>query len=204
MKRRVEVSLTKENYRKLMGRMNYLASNRTNMILLTIFLYQDSILSEDRIHEQLEKIKKDNETETFYIMLSSYMQTIFKHKKRYFFTLDDYISAFLNVLLEEETLDWKEIDKKQPKITSIYSIDKDLVDWLEKFSEKTGISQTTFLNYSFIHSLSCEPRVDHTNNKVRKGVYLTQSNMECLKDIETAKRSTIIEQQIKALRTFLE
>ena len=61
MKKRFEVSLTKKNYQKLIGRTNFLSSNRTNIILLCIFLYQDSELSEDRINEQLEKIKEDNE-----------------------------------------------------------------------------------------------------------------------------------------------
>lgn len=204
MKKRIEVSLTKRNYQKLIRRMNYLASNRTNIVLLCIFLYQDSELTEDRINKQLEKIKEDKEKETFYFMALPYVQNIFKHKKRYFFSLDEYVSAFLNALLEEEELNWEELEKKQPKITSIYSIDKNLVDWLEKFSEKTGISQTTLLNYSFMNPIRFEPYIVGKKNKVRKGVYLTQSNFERFKDVETAKRPSIVEEQIKALKTLTE
>ncbi|MCA9767119.1 MAG: hypothetical protein KC455_11965 [Carnobacterium sp.] len=201
MKKRFEVSLTKKNYQKLIGRMNYLSSNRTNIILLCIFLYQDSELSEDRINEQLEKIKEDNEKESFYFMALPYIQNIFKHKKRYFFTLDEYVSAFLSTILEEEA-NWEELDKKQPKTTSIYSLDKDLVDWLGKFSEKTGISQTTLLNYSFMNPIQFEPYIVGIKNKVRKGLYLTQSNFERFKGVETAKRPSIVEEQIKALKTL--
>lgn len=202
MKKRFEVSLTKKNYQKLIGRMNYLSSNRTNIILLCIFLYQDSELSEDRINEQLEKIKEDNEKESFYFMALPYIQNIFKHKKRYFFTLDEYVSAFLGAILEEEEANWEELDKKQPKTTSIYSLDKDLVDWLGKFSEKTGISQTTLLNYSFTNPIQFEPYIVGIKNKVRKGLYLTQSNFERFKGVETAKRPSIVEEQIKALKTL--
>lgn len=202
MRRRIEVSLTSNSYQKLIRRINYLGSNRTNVLLLSIFLYQDSKLSEDEVSEQLEKIEKDNETEIFYITALPYTQNIFKHKKRFFFTFDEYVSAFLNILLEVEDLDWKELDNKQPKTTAIYSLDKGLVEWLDKFSKKTGISQSTLLNYSFMNPVPFEPYIVDTKNKVRKGVYLTKSNAERLKDFETAKIPSIIEQQIRVLKTL--
>lgn len=61
MKKRFNVLLTGQNYQKLMKRVNYLASTRTSVILLSLFLYQDSKLNEKQIRYYLEQVRDDSE-----------------------------------------------------------------------------------------------------------------------------------------------
>lgn len=154
MKKRFNVLLTGQNYQKLMKRVNYLASTRTSVILLSLFLYQDSKLNEKQIRYYLEQVRDDSEKEKFYFEASPYLVNTLKNKKRYLYSLDEYVTAILNFLLEDEQYEWGEADEKQEKVTSIYTIDKNLAKWLERFSSKSGISQTTLLNYSFMNAIA--------------------------------------------------
>lgn len=200
MKKRFNVLLTSQNYQKLMKRVNYLASTRTSVILLSLFLYQDSKLNEKQLTHYLEQVKEDSEKEKFYFEASPYIVNTLKNKKRYLYTLDEYVTAFLMFILEDEEHEWGEADEKQKKVTSIYPIDKKLAQWLDHFSKKSGISQTTLLNYSLANSLAYFERQDKKNDRIKKGFFLTQSSLDYFENYPELKRMTIIESHIKELQ----
>ena len=200
MKKRFNVLLTGQNYQKLMKRVNYLASTRTSVILLILFLYQSSTLTEKQICYQLEQVRDDSEKEKFYFEASPYLVNTLKNKKRYLYSLDEYVTAILNFLLEDEQYDWGEADGKQEKVTSIYMIDKNLAKWLDHFSSKTGISQTTLLNYSFMNAITDLSETDKTNDRIKKGFFLTQSSLNYFETQTEVKKAAIIENHIKELQ----
>ncbi|MDW5525302.1 hypothetical protein R6Z02_16305 [Carnobacterium maltaromaticum] len=200
MKKRFNVLLTGQNYQKLMKRVNYLASTRTSVILLSLFLYQDSKLNEKQIRYYLEQVRDDNEKEKFYFEASPYLVNTLKNKKRYLYSLDEYVTAILNFLLEDEQYDWEEADEKQEKVTSIYTIDKNLAKWLDCFSSKSGISQTTLLNYSFMNAIANFSEIDKTNDRIKKGFFLTQSSLNYFETQPEIKKAAIIENHIKELQ----
>lgn len=200
MKKRFNVLLTGQNYQKLMKRVNYLASTRTSVILLSLFLYQSATLTEKQICYQLEQVRDDSEKEKFYFEASPYLVNTLKNKKRYLYNLDEYVTAILNFLLEDEQYDWREADGKQEKFTSIYTIDKNLAEWLDYFSSKSGISQTTLLNYSFMNAIADFSETDKTNDRIKKGFFLTQSSLNYFETQTKVKKATLIENHIKELR----
>lgn len=200
MKKRFNVQLTNQNYRKLMKRVHYLASTRTSVILLSLFLYQDSKLTEKQISHYLEQINDDNHKEKFYFEASPYIVNTLKNKKRYLYTLDEYVSAFLSFILEDETNEWGEIDGKQEKVTSIFALDKDLTHWLDRFSKTSGISQTTLLNYSFMYPQVSIDEREKEKGRIKKGLFLTQSSLTYLETHSEVKKATIIENHIKKLQ----
>lgn len=200
MKKRFNVLLTGQNYQKLMKRVNYLASTRTSVILLSLFLYQSSTLTEKQIRHQLEQVRDDSEKEKFYFEASPYLVNTLKNKKRYLYSLDEYVTAILNFLLEDEQYEWGEADEKQEKVTSIYTIDKNLAKWLERFSSKSGISQTTLLNYSFMNAIANFSEIDKTNDRIKKGFFLTQSSLNYFETRPEIKKAAIIENHIKELQ----
>lgn len=200
MKKRFNVLLTGQNYQKLMKRVNYLASTRTSVILLSLFLYQSSTLTEKQIRHQLEQVRGDSEKEKFYFEASPYLVNTLKNKKRYLYSLDEYVTAILNFLLEDEQYEWGEADEKQEKVTSIYTIDKNLAKWLDRFSSKSGISQTTLLNYSFMNAIANFNEIDKTNDRIKKGFFLTQSSLDYFETRPEIKKAAIIENHIKELQ----
>lgn len=200
MKKRFNVLLTSQNYQKLMKRVNYLASTRTSVILLSLFLYQDSKLNEKQIRYYLEQVRDDSEKEKFYFEASPYLVNTLKNKKRYLYSLDEYVTAILNFLLEDEQYEWGEADEKQEKVTSIYTIDKNLAKWLERFSSKSGISQTTLLNYSFMNAIANFNEIDKTNDRIKKGFFLTQSSLDYFETRPEIKKAAIIENHIKEMQ----
>lgn len=200
MKKRFNVLLTGQNYQKLMKRVNYLASTRTSVILLSLFLYQDSKLNEKQIRYYLEQVRDDSEKEKFYFEASPDLVNTLKNKKRYLYSLDEYVTAILNFLLEDEQYEWGEADEKQEKVTSIYTIDKNLAKWLERFSSKSGISQTTLLNYSFMNAIANFNEIDKTNDRIKKGFFLTQSSLDYFETRPEIKKAAIIENHIKELQ----
>lgn len=200
MKKRFNVLLTGQNYQKLMKRVNYLASTRTSVILLSLFLYQDSKLNEKQIRYYLEQVRDDSEKEKFYFEASPYLVNTLKNKKRYLYSLDEYLTAILNFLLEDEQYEWGEADEKQEKVTSIYTIDKNLAKWLDRFSSKSGISQTTLLNYSFMNAIANFSEIDKTNDRIKKGFFLTQSSLHYFETRPEIKKAAIIENHIKELQ----
>lgn len=200
MKERIYLKMSDSNYQKLIRRVNYLGSTRTNIILMSLFLYQDSELTEEQIHDNLTEIDFDNDKHEFYFEINSYFLTIFKSKQRFLFSLDEYISAFLNALLNEDDESCKEADTKQPKIRRVYYIDELLESWLSTFSEETGIVQTTLLNYSFMYKLPEYQKKNNDSNKVKKGLFLTQPSLDYLQSFEDYSVSEVIENHIKALK----
>lgn len=200
MKKRFIVLLTGQNYQKLMKRVNYLASTRTSVILLSLFLYQSSTLTEKQIRHQLEQVRDDSEKEKFYFEASPYLVNTLKNKKRYLYSLDEYVTAILNFLLEDEQYEWGEADEKQEKVTSIYTIDKNLATWLDRFSSKSGISQTTLLNYSFMNAIANFSEIDKTNDRIKKGFFLTHSSLNYFETRPEIKKAAIIENHIKELQ----
>lgn len=204
MKQRFNVALTSKHYQTLVRRMNYLGSNRTSTILLSLFLYQDSELSEEHVRTQLENVTADLDKEEFYFQGLTYIVDIFKHKKLFLYSLDKYVTAFLNELLEKEDAHWKEANQKQKKFTCIYSVDKGLADWLVQFSSETGISQTTLVNYSLMHAIPPERLVSRTGEKQDKGFYLTRTNFDKINAEKEFERAMVLENHIKALQTLAE
>lgn len=200
MKKRFNVLLTGQNYQKLMKRVNYLASTRTSVILLSLFLYQDSKLNEKQIRYYLEQVRDDSEKEKFYFEASPYLVNTLKNKKRYLYSLDEYVTAILNFLLEDEQYEWGEADEKQEKVTSIYTIDKNLAKWLERFSSKSGMSQPTLLNSSFMNAIANFNEIDKTNDRIKKGFFLTQSSLDYFETRPEIKKAAIIENHIKELQ----
>lgn len=200
MKERIYLKMSDSNYQKLIRRVNYLGSTRTNVILMSLFLYQDSDLTEEQVYDNLTEIDFDTEQHEFYFEINSYFLTIFKNKQRYLFSLDEYLAAFLNALLNEDDDTCKEADTKQPKIRRVYHIDESLEQWLSSFSEETGIVQTTLLNYSFMYRLSDYQKRSNESNKVKKGLFLTQPSLDYLQSFEDYSVAEIIENHIKALK----
>ena len=204
MTKRLDVELTQENYQRLEKRINYLGSTRTNAILLSFFIYHDLELTELQIKEQLNSISSDPGSEKIYFKIHPYMLNKFKNKKAYLYSLNDYITAYLNVLLEDQSVDWKESEQQQRKVSSAYHLDEALTNWLACFSDKTGISQSTFLNYSFMHPIQDEFYTVETKNKVRKGVRLTLASLDYLKEQKDFERPAIIEAHIKEIQRMAE
>lgn len=200
MKERIYLKMSDSNYQKLIRRVNYLGSTRTNVILMSLFLYQDSDLTEEQVYDNLTEIDFDTEQHEFYFEINSYFLTIFKNKQRYLFSLDEYLAAFLNALLNEDDDTCKETDTKQPKIRRVYHIDESLEQWLSSFSEETGIVQTTLLNYSFMYRLSHYQKRSNESNKIKKGLFLTQPSLDYLQSFEDYSVAEIIENHIKALQ----
>lgn len=200
VKERIYLKMSDANYQKLIRRVNYLGSTRTNIILMSLFLYQDSELIEEQIYDNLTEIDFDNDKHEFYFEINSYFLTIFKTKQRFLFNLDEYISAFLNALLNEDDESCKEAATKQPKIRRVYSIDESLVNWLSTFSEETGIVQTTLLNYSFMYQLPEYQKRNNDSNKVKKGLFLTQPSLDYLQSFKNYSVGEIIENHIYALK----
>lgn len=200
MKERIYLKMSDSNYQKLIRRVNYLGSTRTNVILMSLFLYQDSDLTEEQVYDNLTEIDFDKEQHEFYFEINSYFLTIFKNKQRYLFSLDEYLAAFLNALLNEDDDTCKETDTKQPKIRRVYHIDESLEQWLSSFSEETGIVQTTLLNYSFMYRLPHYQKRSNESNKVKKGLFLTQPSLDYLQSFEDYSVAEIIENHIKALK----
>lgn len=102
--------------------------------------------------------------------------------------------------MEDEQYEWGEADEKQEKVTSIYTIDKNLAKWLERFSSKSGISQTTLLNYSFMNAIANFNEIDKTNDRIKKGFFLTQSSLDYFETRPEIKKAAIIENHIKELQ----
>ena len=200
MKERIYLKMSDSNYQKLIRRVNYLGSTRTNVILMSLFLYQDSDLTEEQVYDNLTEIDFDTEQHEFYFEINSYFLTIFKNKQRYLFSLDEYLAAFLNALLNEDDDTCKETDTKQPKIRRVYHIDESLEQWLSSFSEETGIVQTTLLNYSFMYRLPHYQKRSNESNKIKKGLFLTQPSLDYLQSFEDYSVAEIIENHIKALQ----
>ena len=200
MKERIYLKMSDSNYQKLIRRVNYLGSTRTNVILMSLFLYQDSDLTEEQVYDNLTEIDFDTEQHEFYFEINSYFLTIFKNKQRYLFSLDEYLAAFLNALLNEDDDSCKEADTKQPKIRRVYHIDETLEQWLSSFSEETGIVQTTLLNYSFMYRLPHYQKRSNESNKIKKGLFLTQPSLDYLQSFEDYSVAEIIENHIKALK----
>lgn len=200
MKERIYLKMSDSNYQKLIRRVNYLGSTRTNVILMSLFLYQDSDLTEEQVYDNLTEIDFDKEQHEFYFEINSYFLTIFKNKQRYLFSLDEYLAAFLNALLNEDDDTCKETDTKQPKIRRVYHIDESLEQWLSSFSEETGIVQTTLLNYSFMYRLPHYQKRSNESNKIKKGLFLTQPSLDYLQSFEDYSVAEIIENHIKALQ----
>lgn len=200
MKERIYLKMSGSNYQKLIRRVNYLGSTRTNVILMSLFLYQDSDLTEEQVYDNLTEIDFDTEQHEFYFEINSYFLTIFKNKQRYLFSLDEYLAAFLNALLNEDDDTCKETDTKQPKIRRVYHIDESLEQWLSSFSEETGIVQTTLLNYSFMYRLPHYQKRSNESNKIKKGLFLTQPSLDYLQSFEDYSVAEIIENHIKALQ----
>lgn len=200
MKERIYLKMSDSNYQKLIRRVNYLGSTRTNVILMSLFLYQDSDLTEEQVYDNLTEIDFDTEQHEFYFEINSYFLTIFKNKQRYLFSLDEYLAAFLNALLNEDDDTCKETDTKQPKIRRVYHIDESLEQWLSSFSEETGIVQTTLLNYSFMYRLPHYQKRSNESNKIKKGLFLTQPSLDYLQSFEDYSVAEIIENHIKALK----
>lgn len=200
MKKRFNVQLTNQSYQKLMKRVHYLAATRTSVILLSLFLYQDSKLNEKQLSHYLEQINDDTHREKFYFEVSPYLINTLKNKKRYLYTVDEYVSAFLSFILEDETNKWGEIDEKQEKVTNIFAIDKELTHWLDRFSKTSGISQTTLLNYSFMYPLVSINEREKEKERIKKGLFLTQSSLAYLETHSEVKKATIIENHIKELQ----
>jgi len=167
---------------------------------MSLFLYQDSDLTEEQVYDNLTEIDFDKEQHEFYFEINSYFLTIFKNKQRYLFSLDEYLAAFLNALLNEDDDTCKETDTKQPKIRRVYHIDESLEQWLSSFSEETGIVQTTLLNYSFMYRLPHYQKRSNESNKIKKGLFLTQPSLDYLQSFEDYSVAEIIENHIKALQ----
>ena len=204
MTKRLDVELTRENYQRLEKRTNYLGSTRTNAILLSFFIYNDLELTEIQVTEQLDRISSDSESEKIYFKILPYMLDQFKNKKMYLYSLNNYITAYLNILLEDKEIDWKESEQQQKKISSAYYLDETLANWLASFSDQTGISQSTFLNYSFMHSIPDNLYTTESKDKIRKGVRLTLASLDYIKKQKNLERSAIIEAHIKEIQHLAE
>lgn len=203
-KDRVYVRMNKDNYKKLTKRVNYLSATRTSVILLSLFLYQDNILSEEEISENLKEVKSETDVENFYIEFPDYFVTLFKVKERFLYSFDEFISAFLNALLKDESIYWGEADEKLEKSLRLWKLDSDLLNWLTAFSKKTRISQTLLLNYSFMHKVPNNIVNSDESKKERKGLLLTSASTEFIDSFPVSRKPIVVENHIKALKKLVQ
>lgn len=204
MTERLNVTLTKQKYEKLERRLNFFSTSRTQMIYLHLFLYQDATLTEREIKDTLLEIDFDDNSNTFTFMANDYFLNIFKKKQRYLFSLNEYVSAFLNILLEnDETFEGMELDVKQEKKKSMIHMQSDMAEWVQKFSKQTGLSKAVFTNYALCQDL--DNMVMSSNSiGVREGFYLPLSTDEYLKQFDYEKRVNVLHNHIKAFKNIAE
>lgn len=204
MKERLNVTLTKEKYEKLERRLNYFSTSRTQMIYLHLFLYQEAELTEIKIRDTLLEIDFDKESQSFTFMANSYILNIFKNKQRYLFSLNEYVSAFLNILLEnDETFEGMELDEKQEKKKSMIHMQNDIAEWLQSFSKETGLSKAVFTNYALCQNLDNMVKTSNTIG-TREGFYLPLSTDNYLKQFDYDKRVNVLHNHIKAFKNIAE
>lgn len=204
MKERLNVTLTKEKYEKLERRLNYFSTSRTQMIYLHLFLYQEAELTEIKIRDTLLEIDFDKESQSFTFMANSYFLNIFKNKQRYLFSLNEYVSAFLNILLEnDETFEGMELDEKQEKKKSMIHMQNDIAEWLQSFSKETGLSKAVFTNYALCQNLDNMVKTSNTIG-TREGFYLPLSTDNYLKQFDYDKRVNVLHNHIKAFKNIAE
>ena len=203
-KDRVYIRMSNDNYIKLNKRVNYLSSTRTSVILLSLFLYQDNVLSEEEIADNLKEVKSDSKLEYFYIEFPEYFIKLFKVKERFLYSFDEFISAFLNALLKDESIYWGEADVKLEKSLRLWKLDSDLLNWLNTFSKKTRISQTLLLNYSFMHKVPNNIVNSEESKKERKGLLLTSASTEFIDSFPVSRKPIIVENHIKALKMLVQ
>lgn len=204
MKERINVSITQNKYKKLERRLNYFSTSRTQMIYLHLFLYQESELEENQIKDTLLEIDLDEESKTFTFIVNDYFLNIFKDKQRYLFSLNEYVSAFLNILLElDETFEGLELEEKQEKRKSMIHIEDDLADWVEEFTKRTGLSKATFFSYALCQDIGTTYRTGQVTGS-RKGFYLPLSIDNFLKEFNYDKRVSILRDHVKAFKQIAE
>ena len=194
---RITLDLTDANYQKLIRRANYLGATPTSVVYLIFYLYQDTNLNEDELTKELEFVRADNERKSLAIALQPYLEGIIKIKRRYFFTNPEFISAYVNHFLKNETDEWQEMEEKQAKRTAIFWIDPNLNNWFVNFAKETRISQTTLLNYALMVSNSLKPYSSKKSNREQKGVHLTEGSLEAIEKLEYEKRASVIENSIR-------
>lgn len=204
MTERLNVTLTKKKYEKLERRLNFFSTSRTQMIYLHLFLYQEATLTEREIKDTLLEIDFDDNSNTFTFMANDYFLNMFKKKQRYLFSLNEYVSAFINILLEnDETFEGMELDVKQEKKKSMIHMQSDMAEWVQSFSKQTGLSKAVFTNYALCQNL--DNMVMSSNSiGVRKGFYLPLSTDEYLKQFDYEKRVNVLHNHIKAFKNIAE
>ncbi|GEQ33603.1 hypothetical protein B795N_14850 [Marinilactibacillus psychrotolerans] len=204
MKERLNVTLTQEKYEKLERRLNFFSTSRTQMIYLHLFLYQEATLTEREIKDSLLEIDFDENSYSFTFMANDYFLNIFKKKQRYLFSLNEYVSVFLNILLEnDETFEGMELDAKQEKKKSMIHMQDDIAEWVQDFSKRTGLSKAVFTNYALCQNLD-NVVISSNTIGVREGFYLPLSTDNYLKQFDYDKRVNVLHNHIKAFKNIAE
>ncbi|WP_220727280.1 hypothetical protein [Marinilactibacillus psychrotolerans] len=196
--------MTQEKYEKLERRLNFFSTSRTQMIYLHLFLYQEATLTEREIKDSLLEIDFDENSYSFTFMANDYFLNIFKKKQRYLFSLNEYVSVFLNILLEnDETFEGMELDAKQEKKKSMIHMQDDIAEWVQDFSKRTGLSKAVFTNYALCQNLD-NVVISSNTIGVREGFYLPLSTDNYLKQFDYDKRVNVLHNHIKAFKNIAE
>lgn len=192
MSTRLQVELTEENYQRVVERANYLGTSLTSIILLTFYLYQEVSLEEPEIEKQLEYIQAEKKYFKVAITIVDSLEETLKYKRRYFYTLSEYLSAYLNYLLETKSEGWQRSSEPIVKKSNTFLIDLALDDWISNFAKEIGVGQTTLFNYALTF-VKPSKKSYSTKNKKQKGIYLTEINRDFLGELSAGERQTIIE-----------
>lgn len=196
-----KVRLTKKHVDKLEKQSNYLGTTRTNLMLLKIYLKRSVLLSEGYLSKAMDSIQNDPESHNLTVSrFPEYHKEIIKDKKLYFYSTNQYLSAMVYYILENEDEDlWQENSTRLQKTIRKYDINTELNHSFTEFSKLSGISKSLLINYSFMVSINEETAFnlnDYKDNRNSVGIEFTLPSIEKLDSYEPHERENIMNKMI--------
>ncbi|MBP1083045.1 hypothetical protein [Bacillus capparidis] len=155
---------------ELKQRAYYLGAPLTSVIILHLVLYSSSF-SASKANLDLFK-----GTKSIQINFRDYVVNLYNDKPRYNHQLHFLISYHLNKVVKKTNEQWKSFkaDKKQRLIFNTYLIDKQIINNIKDFKDKTGLSLTVIINYAAI--LDLQDQISNVvGDKQPQGFQLSES-----------------------------
>jgi len=188
------------HFRQLEREGNFLGTTRTIMFFLHFYIHRKKQLTEKQIETALKEIDEDDNYELLEI---GKFPHVYKEEMRklhlYLYTINNYLSALIYWVLENEQSMYKEQDTRNSKTSRVYRINEDLLDIFVSFANKTGINQGTLINYAIAfgwHRKTTFPLKENSMKKKRKGLELTHFSIDRINELPINKRGIIINKLI--------
>jgi len=170
------------------------------MFFLHFYINRRKQLTEKQIDRALKEINKSDDTQLLEI---GKFPNVYKEELNkihlYLYTINNYLSALIYWVLEDEQSIYKEQETRNSKTSRLYRIDENLLDTFVSFSSKTGISQGTLINYAIDFGwqrTTTFPLKEGSVNKIRKGLELTPYSIDKLNEFPVNERGVIINKLI--------